>query len=135
MILIIIQDGILVLLYRCTHYPVRGGFSSDGASCGEFFVNAYNTAGNANLGLVLLYHCTHYTMRGGRSNDGTRCGVFYVATGYDISITSWNVGAALSRVHIILFVVVFLTVMHFGAYSLLVLTILLLLLAGVMELL
>ena len=63
MILIIIQDGILVLLYRCTHYPVRGGFSSDGASCGEFFVNAYNTAGNANLGVgVALSFICIYTL-------------------------------------------------------------------------
>lgn len=87
--------------------------------------------------LALLYHlhCTHYTLRGGTSNSDTFCGALCISTLINVGVTYWNVGAALSRVHIILFVVVFLTVMHFGAYSLLVLTILLLLLAGVMELL
>ena len=83
---------------------------------------------------VLLYHCTHYACRGGASGNSIFCGSCLCDLNDTDYHTRWYIGAALC-VHIILFVVVFLTVMHFGVYFLLVLTILLLLLVGVMVLL
>ena len=32
--------GIVVLLYHCTHYTVRGGCSDRGVICGVFFIAA-----------------------------------------------------------------------------------------------
>lgn len=77
---------------------------------------------------------THYPCRGGYSANGTICGVFSISVDHIITWIYWLVGAAL-YIHIMLFVLVFLTVVPFGEYSLLVLTIQLPLLAGAMVLL
>lgn len=59
--------------------------------------------------LVLLYHCTHYASRGSISNDSTACGAFSVSTLLVFSNAGWYFGAALSLIHIIVFVVVILS--------------------------
>ena len=60
--------------------------------------------------LSIFFLCTHYAQRGGRSTDSAGCGLFFVAGGSAFSHINWFFGAALSFVlHIMLFVVVFLT--------------------------
>ena len=74
-------------------------------------------------------------MRGGRSNRGTYCGVFYVTADYAASYAYWDYGAALSLLHIILFVVVDLYMVIVVDHSLFILLILYLILPGAMVLL
>ena len=50
-------SGTLVLLYHCTHYPLRGGTSSAGVDCGVFYINARTPASDTgwSRGAALSY--------------------------------------------------------------------------------
>lgn len=77
--------------------------------------------------IVLLYNMTsYYALHGGASYSGIACGSFCVNCSAAFSTTSWAFGAALSLLHIILFVVVLLTLVPIVVYSLFLLTLMLL---------
>ena len=85
--------------------------------------------------LALLYKCTHYATRGGVSRTDAYCGALFVDVRDTFSLTNWPLGAALSLVHIILYVVVDLAMVPFVVCSVLLLIILLVILPGTMALL
>ena len=65
--------------------------------------------------IYLLFFYTHYTVRGGPSSHGAICGAFYVGAYIGAGNAYWNIGAALSfkpYIHIMLFVVVLLALVH-----------------------
>ena len=78
---------------------------------------------------------THYTLHGGHSNVNALSGAFFVYAHVADSYIAWSFGAALSRVHIILFVVIVLAMVPLVVSFLLVLTLLLLLQVGTLVLL
>lgn len=92
--------GVLELLYHlnCTHYILRGGASSDGSSCGAFYVGASTSFsyGHWAIGAALSFKpSTHYTQRGGASLLSAYCGSFLVDVGDTASYAYWIAGADL----------------------------------------
>ena len=87
--------------------------------------------------LVLLYHlhCTHYTLRGRDSYGRQFCGCWIVSFNSDYSYNVWLIGAALSRVHIMLNVAVFLEIKFSVVLLMFLLLIFILMLSGVLVLL
>ncbi len=78
--------------------------------------------------MALLYCASYYDLRGGHSGYSNRCGMFYVIAGHAFSNSSWGHGAALSFIlHIILYVVVFLSLVMNVEYFMLLQTVVLLL--------
>jgi len=78
---------------------------------------------------------SYYPIRGGYSTDGIICGAFCIFAGNSFSNTWWLYGAALSLLHIILFVVVVLSMIPFVVYSIFMFAVLLLMLTGPLALL
>ena len=105
-IIMVVQVGLLVLLYNCTHYTMHGGCSNRGTYCGTFLIDNGDVASYASwtrAAALLFRQSTHYPMRGGTSSDDTSSGVFFVIIRRDTSSTFWHFGAALSFIlHIIM---------------------------------
>ena len=59
---------------------------------------------------TFFFFITHYAAHGCHSNNGFYCGVFCIAANTTASDPYWGIGAALSRVHIMLNVAVFLEI-------------------------
>ena len=78
---------------------------------------------------------SYYARHGGCSDYGYGCGVFCIHAYSATNTTGWFVGAALSLLHIILFVVVVLSVALIVVFFMFMLTLVLLLPIGVFVLL
>lgn len=86
--------------------------------------------------LVLLYHTSYYSRRGGDSSSGYNCGAFYVIDSVGAYSAGWSLGAALSfGLHIILFVVVVLSMVHIVELFQLLLMLVLVMVLGTLALL
>ena len=89
-VVLVLLVGILVLLYRYTHYTFRCGSSGFGVTCGAFSVNLSGTSSGTGWSFG-----AHYAFRGGASNVGASCGAFCVYLNGGAGYAGWNVGAAL----------------------------------------
>ena len=86
--------------------------------------------------MLLYYNASYYyPYRGGGSDNGDLDGSFFVLIGYIEDTTYWNRGAALSLVHIMLFVVAILEIMITVVHSIFMLTVMLLILIWALALL
>ena len=103
----------------------------------DFFLSVLIHLLLGHIGIVVLfYHCTHYDARGGCSDRGSTSGAFNILSNGETSWYDWFRGAALSfKLHIILFVVVFLAVAPLVVHFVYLLILLLLILVGFMVLL
>ena len=70
------------------------------------------------ISLPYFFYASYYALRGGTSALGVRCGAFFVYANYSAGYTGWFIGAALSLLHIMLFVVVLLALVPFVGLSL-----------------
>ena len=82
-----------------------------------------------------FFFITHYTLRGRDSYGRQFCGCWIVSFNSDYSYNVWLIGAALSRVHIMLNVAVFLEIKFSVVLLMFLLLIFILMLSGVLVLL
>lgn len=99
MMLLVLPTGVLVLLYyNASYYPVRGGASGTGFSCGLYITNMsiHDNFNGYFIGAALSFKLsTHYPVHSGGPSNCDVSGAFLCLMSHAGSLTYWDNGAAL----------------------------------------